>query len=105
MILEIALCQCAFFIFFLSYELHGKSVMVSWFVDLMEFIQLKCRMKELFKHDYCYFIIKDNVRNINFFCCRVIFLMFDKKTVAINGFLAEYRYLFEGVFAFILISS
>lgn len=40
--------------------------MVSWFVALMELVQLNCRMKELFKHDYCYFIIKINLRNINF---------------------------------------
>lgn len=46
--------------------------MVSWFIDLMELVQLNCRMKELLKHDYYLFIIKVNMRNINF-CCQVIF--------------------------------
>lgn len=51
---------------FFSSELCGKSEMESSFVVLMELVQLNCRMKELFKHDYCYFRIKVNLRIINF---------------------------------------
>lgn len=55
-----------YFFNFFSLKLSGKSEMVSLFVILMELVQLNCRMKELFKHDYCYFRIKANLRIINF---------------------------------------
>jgi len=45
-------------------------------------------MKELFKHDYCYFVIKINLRNINLKKKDLATENVQQKPAEINGFLA-----------------
>lgn len=85
LIVVIVSCQCA--AVFFSPELYDKSVMVSWFVALMGLVQSNCRMKELFKHDYCCFIIRINLRYINFEKKNLATEDVQQKPVDINGFL------------------
>lgn len=86
LIVVIVSCQCA--AVFFSSELCDKSVMVSRFAALMGLVQSNCRMKELFKHDYCYFIIKMSLRNINFEKKDLATEDVQQKAVDMNGFLA-----------------
>lgn len=62
--------------------------MVSWFVTSMKLVQFNCRMKELFKHDYCYFIMFLRLILINFKKKDLATENIEQKIVEINGFLA-----------------